>query len=292
MYGVNLPSKNVVIRDYTRWTGQGPQPIPVFDYEQMSGRAGRPGYDDEGYSYLIAKSVDEAFNLKDHYIYGEIETTNSKLIENRDAVYKQIITQVASSLAKSPQEILEFFNDTFYGFQMSHNEYMAKELTRKEILSVVEPYYSDEDDLYNIFKNALTFAFASDEPFKTANTYLNNVSKFYFHFKKSIFYGSNASMDITASSLQSSNNLFLMDLCALLLPNRTPWGTITAHLPPVVSTLYINSKNRISVLVVFIEKSSFNSSLFMLPLNGGLARTTSYSDFCSYLVDRVFICSI
>ena len=71
---------------------------------------------------------------------------------------------------------------------------MAKELTRKEILSVVEPYYSDEDDLYTIFKNALTFAFASDEPFKTASTYLNNVSKFYIHFKKSIFYGSNASM--------------------------------------------------------------------------------------------------
>ena len=42
MYGVNLPSKSVVIRDYTRWTSQGPQSIPVFDYEQMSGRAGRP----------------------------------------------------------------------------------------------------------------------------------------------------------------------------------------------------------------------------------------------------------
>jgi helicase len=40
MYGVNLPSKNVIIRDYTRWTSQGPQAIPVFDYEQMSGRAG------------------------------------------------------------------------------------------------------------------------------------------------------------------------------------------------------------------------------------------------------------
>jgi hypothetical protein len=70
----------------------------------------------------------------------------------------------------------------------------ANELTRKEILSVVESYYSDEDDLYNIFKNTLTFAFASDEPFKTASTYLNNVSRFYPHFKKSIFYGSNASM--------------------------------------------------------------------------------------------------
>ncbi len=123
MYGVNLPSKNVVIRDYTRWTSQGPQPIPVFDYEQMSGRAGRPGYDTEGYSYLIAKSIDEAYNLKDHYVYGEIETTNSKLIENRDAVYRQIITQVASTLAKKPADLLEFFNKTFYGFQMGNNEY-------------------------------------------------------------------------------------------------------------------------------------------------------------------------
>ncbi len=125
MYGVNLPSKNVVIRDYTRWTSQGPQPIPVFDYEQMSGRAGRPGYDTEGYSYLIAKSIDEADNLKDHYVYGEIETTHSKLIENKDAVYKQIITQIASTLARNPQDILEFFGSTFYGFQMSNNDYLS-----------------------------------------------------------------------------------------------------------------------------------------------------------------------
>jgi helicase len=124
MYGVNLPSKNVVIRDYTRWTSQGPQPIPVFDYEQMSGRAGRPGYDTEGYSYLIAKSIDEAYNLKDHYIYGEIEATNSKLIENKDAVYRQIITQVASTLARKPEDLIEFFNETFYGWQMANNDYL------------------------------------------------------------------------------------------------------------------------------------------------------------------------
>lgn len=125
MYGVNLPSKNVVIRDYTRWTSQGPQPIPVFDYEQMSGRAGRPGYDNEGYSYLIAKSVDEAYDLKDHYVYGEIEPTNSKLLENKDAVYRQIIAQVASTLSKTPDDIQEFFKETFYGFQMCNNQYLS-----------------------------------------------------------------------------------------------------------------------------------------------------------------------
>ncbi|HTX61293.1 MAG TPA: DEAD/DEAH box helicase, partial [Methanobacterium sp.] len=125
MYGVNLPSKSVIIRDYTRWTSQGPQPIPVFDYEQMSGRAGRPGYDKEGYSYLVAKSVDEAYNLKDHYVYGEIEATNSRLLENKDAVYRQILAQVASSLSKTPEEIQSFFKETFYGYQMCNNPYLS-----------------------------------------------------------------------------------------------------------------------------------------------------------------------
>jgi ATP-dependent DNA helicase len=122
MYGVNLPSKNVIIRDYIRWTSKGPQSIPVFDYEQMSGRAGRPQYDKEGYSYLIAKNLEEAFNLKDYYVFGEIESTNSKLIENKDALYRQIIVQIASNLAKNPSEITDFFNKTLYGFQMSRNE--------------------------------------------------------------------------------------------------------------------------------------------------------------------------
>jgi helicase len=125
MYGVNLPSRSVIIRDYTRWTSQGPQSIPVFDYEQMSGRAGRPQYDDVGFSYLIAKSLDETYDLQDKYVHGEVEATNSKLIENKDAIYKQIISQIASNLSKNMEEILDFFKKTFYGYQMSNNPSMA-----------------------------------------------------------------------------------------------------------------------------------------------------------------------
>ena len=125
MYGVNLPSKTVVIRDHTHWTSQGPQPIPVFDYEQMSGRAGRPQYDDVGYSYLIAKTMDEAQNLEEYYVEGEIEQTNSKLVDNKDAIYKQIIAQIASSLSKNLDELTEFFGKTLYGYQMNNNPSMA-----------------------------------------------------------------------------------------------------------------------------------------------------------------------
>lgn len=142
MYGVNLPSKYVVIRDYTRWTSQGPQSIPVFDYEQMSGRAGRPQYDNKGYSYLIAKSMDEAIDLEERYINGDVEPTNSKLIENKDAVFKQIIAQVASTLAKTPTDLQEFFKKTFYGYQMTSNPSMS---------------FFAEDSLKYEIENALQF---------------------------------------------------------------------------------------------------------------------------------------
>ena len=125
MYGVNLPSKYVVIRDHTRWTSNGPASIPVFDYEQMSGRAGRPQYDDVGYSYLVAKTMDKAFDLEARYVNGEIELTNSKLIDNKDAIYKQIIAQIASSLSKNLDDLNDFFGKTLYGFQMKNNPSMS-----------------------------------------------------------------------------------------------------------------------------------------------------------------------
>ena len=141
MYGVNLPSKSVVIRDYTRWTSNGPANIPVFDYEQMSGRAGRPQYDSEGHSYLIAKTMDEAYDLKERYVNGEVEPTNSKLVDNKDAIFKQIIAQISSGLSKNIDELSDFFNKTLYGFQMQNNPSMsmfAEDSIKWEIESALE----------------------------------------------------------------------------------------------------------------------------------------------------------
>ena len=107
----------------------------------MSGRAGRPQYDDIGFSYLIAKSLDEAADLQEKYVNGEVEATNSKLIENKDAIYKQIIAQIASNLSKNMEEIQDFFKMTFYGYQMSNNPSMAlfaDESLKFEIESALE----------------------------------------------------------------------------------------------------------------------------------------------------------
>ena len=58
--GLNLPARRVIIRSYRRYSSQGGmQPIPVLEYKQMAGRAGRPGLDPYGEAVLLAKSYEE-----------------------------------------------------------------------------------------------------------------------------------------------------------------------------------------------------------------------------------------
>ena len=52
-YGVDIPAFRAIIKDLKRYTVHGLSWIPVLDYMQMSGRAGRPNYDNEGQSIVI-----------------------------------------------------------------------------------------------------------------------------------------------------------------------------------------------------------------------------------------------
>ena len=55
--GLNLPARRVLIRSYKRYEyGRGMAPIPVIEYRQMAGRAGRPGLGSYGECFLLAKN--------------------------------------------------------------------------------------------------------------------------------------------------------------------------------------------------------------------------------------------
>jgi len=115
--GVNLPAFRVVIRDSKRYyRGIGTSYIPVLEYKQFVGRAGRPQYDKFGESILVAKTEHGASELVDRFIMGEPEIIKSKLAVE-PVLRMHTLALVSSGFAKTEQALLEFFSKTFYAHQ-------------------------------------------------------------------------------------------------------------------------------------------------------------------------------
>jgi len=112
--GLNLPARRVIIRDYHRFaSGEGMQPIPVSEYHQMAGRAGRPRLDPYGEAVLIAKDLDQVENLFEWYIEAPAEEIHSKIAEPT-ALYTHILSLIASGFVKNRNDLTLFMNRTFY----------------------------------------------------------------------------------------------------------------------------------------------------------------------------------
>lgn len=115
--GLNLPARRVLIRSYKRYEyGTGMTPIPVIEYRQMAGRAGRPGLDPYGESFLMAKNESEMQELMEHYINGTPEEIWSKLA-SESALRTHLLSTIAAGFASSEQELKEFIGTTFYAQQ-------------------------------------------------------------------------------------------------------------------------------------------------------------------------------
>lgn len=115
--GLNLPARRVLIRSYKRYeAGLGTRPIPVMEYRQMAGRAGRPGLDPYGESLIMARSEDELDRLMDRYIMGEPEEIWSKLASER-ALRMHVLAAIASGFADSTDSLSRLMASTFYARQ-------------------------------------------------------------------------------------------------------------------------------------------------------------------------------
>jgi len=136
-WGVNLPARTVIIQDYRRFeAGYGNYPIPVLDYKQMAGRAGRPKYDKFGESVIIAKTRDEADYLMEGYVLAKTERIWSKMAVEK-IIRGHVLATIASDYAHSEEGIFEFFGKTFYAYQ-----YDVKAI--KSIISKILKYLFDE----------------------------------------------------------------------------------------------------------------------------------------------------
>lgn len=122
--GVNLPAFRVIMRDVKRYTHQGYVHIPVLEYHQMTGRCGRPGYDEYGEAISIAQSEDDKDDLVERFVRGAPEAIYSKLAVE-PVLRTYLLSLIASNLVNTKMSIMEFFGETFWAHQykdMKHLE--------------------------------------------------------------------------------------------------------------------------------------------------------------------------
>ena len=131
--GLNLPARRVIIRDYLRFSaGEGMQPIPVSEYHQMAGRAGRPRLDPYGEAVLIAKDLGQVEELFENYIDAPAEEVHSH-IADPTALYTHVLSLVASGFAGTREELSSFMNRTFYV-----HEHKGGRLVHKAVAAALE----------------------------------------------------------------------------------------------------------------------------------------------------------
>lgn len=115
--GLDLPAFRAIIRDLKRHGGTwGMSPIPVLEYHQMAGRAGRPGKDPYGEAITLAKSEDEREEIRETYVRGQPEKIYSKLAVE-PVLRTYVLSLVATGYAVTEESLIDFFSRTFWAAQ-------------------------------------------------------------------------------------------------------------------------------------------------------------------------------
>ncbi|MBI5880871.1 hypothetical protein HZB90_01945 [archaeon] len=138
--GLDMPAFRTIIRDLKRYSDTGwggMQYIPVLEYLQMAGRAGRPRFDKFGEAICIASSEEEKENIHNKYILGEAEEIYSKLAVE-PVLRTYILSLIATDFVKSKKELMDFFSRTFWAFQFKDMDKLGAIIDK--MLDLLERY--------------------------------------------------------------------------------------------------------------------------------------------------------
>ena len=115
--GLSLPVFRVIIKSLKRFSGSwGMDWIPVLEYLQMAGRAGRPEYEKFGEVVCIAKDEAEKEEIHERYILGKPEAIYSKLAVE-PVLRTYLLSLISSWIIRDRNSMKEFFSKTFWAHQ-------------------------------------------------------------------------------------------------------------------------------------------------------------------------------
>ncbi len=115
--GLNLPAFRVIMKSLKRYSEQwGNDWIPVLEYYQMTGRAGRPGYETYGQAISIAQNEAEKEEIYQRYICGQPEDIYSKLAAE-PVLRTYLLSLIATNIIRDEKSMNDFFSRTFWAQQ-------------------------------------------------------------------------------------------------------------------------------------------------------------------------------
>jgi helicase len=136
--GLDMPAFRTVIRDLKRYTGTwGMQYIPVLEYQQMAGRAGRPGKEDYGEAICIARDNLNKDKILNSFLRADVEPIYSKLAVE-PVLRTYILSLVASGFVDTISSAKEFFGKTFWAFQ--YGDMHKLETIIQRVISLLRSY--------------------------------------------------------------------------------------------------------------------------------------------------------
>jgi helicase len=145
--GVDLPAFRTIIRDVKRFSGHGMVNIPVLEFLQMAGRAGRPSFDPYGEAIVVAGSEGEKDSLFEQYVRGMPEDIYSKLAVE-PVLRTYVLSLIAAKVVQSKEQVLEFFSRTFWAQQFKDMEKLSKIIEKMLLMLEDWEMLGKTDDTY------------------------------------------------------------------------------------------------------------------------------------------------
>ncbi|MFA5745235.1 MAG: DEAD/DEAH box helicase [archaeon] len=135
--GINLPAYRVVITTVYRFSNGSMVLIPVNEFHQMTGRAGRPKYDKKGEAIVIVNKEADVQRVYNSYVIApptDIESQLSKINNLRT----QLLSILLINNIKTIKEMMEYISKTFYYFVFGND--LQIEINVREIINEFENY--------------------------------------------------------------------------------------------------------------------------------------------------------